>query len=294
MIGFSVLGLILTACGAASAAVVAPTETAVPPTISPTAAAPTPESEVADETLATGDPERGREIFMNGGAHESYKPKYACATCHSLDGTVGAEDGAGPSLLGIAARAGERVPGLSAEEYLRQSILDPIVFLPATYNSGMTRIAAKYLSDEELDDVVAFLLALTDNTIHPADIRPAPEVEFDLGMSIAEGNETRGRISATSYRCVGCHADDEVAGYGPPFSSYEDQPPIMERGELRIADPTYEGQATTNQEYILESIFVPEAYFVPGEWEERMPNTYHLHISDQELADIMAWLETIE
>lgn len=288
----------LAACGGSAAepaapvaeAQAAPADTAVPPTeVPPTEVPPTdtPEPQLTAE-------ERGREIFYNGGSYELYKPESACASCHSLDGTVSGEDDAGPSLLGVAARAGERVPGLSAADYLRQSIMSPSAFVAPTYQSRMTKLASKLLTEEELDDVVAFLLILTDDTVHPDDVRPAPEVELDLGMMLAEGNETRGRIAAISYRCLGCHADDEIAGYGPPFSSYEDLPPIMERGELRIADPAYEGQATTNQEYILESIFLPATYILPGEWPENMPNTYHSRLSDDDLANIMIWLATFE
>jgi hypothetical protein len=74
----------------------------------------------------------------------------------------------------------------------------------------------------------------------------------------------------------------------------EDLPHIMERGELRIADPAYKGQATTNQEYIVESIFLPEAHFIEGDWEESMPTTFLVRITEQELANIFAWMSSLE
>jgi len=40
-----------------------------------------------------------------------------------------AEIYSGPSFQGISKRAGDRVPGLSAVEYLRQSIVDPSAYM---------------------------------------------------------------------------------------------------------------------------------------------------------------------
>jgi cytochrome c2 len=47
-----------------------------------------------------------------------------CTSCHSLAG-VSTTGQIGPSLLGLSARAGDRVEGLEAEDYIRQSVLDP-------------------------------------------------------------------------------------------------------------------------------------------------------------------------
>jgi len=71
-------------------------------------------------------------------------------------------------------------------------------------------------------------------------------------------------------------------------------PNIFERGELRIADPEHKGRAASNWEYIIESIHLPQAYFVEGDWGEQM-SIYTIHkMTDQELADIIAWMETFE
>jgi hypothetical protein len=55
-----------------------------------------------------------------------------------------------------------------------------------------------------------------------------------------------------------------------------------------------EGQATTNREYLIESILLPQVYIVPGEWGDPMPTFYALRMTDQELSNIIAWLETFE
>ena len=100
-----------------------------------------------------GDPERGRKIFENGG--EKYtKAGFYCINCHSLDGN---ED-YGPSLQGISELAGGRVPELSAAEYLRQSILEPDAYVIEGFRVKMGRIHSVLLSEEEVDDLVAFML----------------------------------------------------------------------------------------------------------------------------------------
>lgn len=147
----TLFGIILVACS--NAAEVAPTNTTAPTTatVSPTETPPPPTEEPTPEI--TGDSERGREIFESGGAHEDYKPSYACTNCHTLDGS----ENDGPSLQGISERAGERVPELPAQEYIRQSIMEPRAYVVEDFSS-MGSINSLLLSEEEVDDLIAFLL----------------------------------------------------------------------------------------------------------------------------------------
>ena len=67
----------------------------------------------------------------------------------------------GPSLAGVAGRAGGRVPGMSAEDYLYQSILDPDAFkAPGFDEVAMDPTLGKTLTIEQVDDLVAFLKTL--------------------------------------------------------------------------------------------------------------------------------------
>jgi mono/diheme cytochrome c family protein len=83
--------------------------------------------------------------------------KKNCTSCHSLrpDLTV-----TGPSLYGIASRAGERMAGLDATEYLRLSITSPGDFLVEGFSNLMQPDFEEKLSPEELDAVVAYLMTL--------------------------------------------------------------------------------------------------------------------------------------
>jgi cytochrome c oxidase subunit 2 len=75
-----------------------------------------------------------------------------------LDGSeqVG-ESRRAPTWQGISGIAGDRVPGLSAEEYLRESIVDPKAYIVEGY-LGIMQSFKFLLSEEDIDSLVAFLL----------------------------------------------------------------------------------------------------------------------------------------
>lgn len=91
-------------------------------------------------------------------AHGRAVFKARCARCHAASG-----DGVvvGPSLAGIASRAGTRIEGMDAEGYIRDSILDPGSYTVEGFPKGlMPPEGFEDLGDEELDDLVAYLLTL--------------------------------------------------------------------------------------------------------------------------------------
>jgi len=113
----------------------------------------------------------------------------------------------------------------------------------------------------------------------------------DLNMELPEGNPERGLSRAIQFRCAVCHTQ---GAFGPRFDAAEGLPNIMERGEVRMADPAYGGAASTNREYIIESIFHPEVYDISGNWPEPMPTDYSDLLTEQDLADILTWLSSFE
>jgi nitric oxide reductase subunit C len=80
-----------------------------------------------------------------------------CARCHS---TVDEAVIVGPSLAGVATRAGGRVAGQDAHAYLLTSIMRPGDYLVEGYQDLMPQDLAKSLTGEEIDQVVAYLLTL--------------------------------------------------------------------------------------------------------------------------------------
>lgn len=92
---------------------------------------------------------RGRTWFS--------RPPAACATCHSLEPDVVI---VGPSLAGVATRAATRVPGQSAEEYLRNSILRPGDFIVPGFQNVMAQNLGEILTFDQINEIIAFLLTL--------------------------------------------------------------------------------------------------------------------------------------
>jgi hypothetical protein len=94
--------------------------------------------------------EIGREITEGKGL---------CRTCHTI-GQTGALRF--PDLAGIATRAAERVPGLSAVDYFAQSMYEPDAFIVPGFNPGMPTINRPPigLTDQEILCVIAYLQSL--------------------------------------------------------------------------------------------------------------------------------------
>ncbi|MGQ9548585.1 MAG: c-type cytochrome [Roseiflexus sp.] len=107
-----------------------------------------------------GDPQRGAAIFAGDVAIAGF---VACRGCHSVDPAAG--DGIGPNLAGIALRAGSRIPGVSADDYIRRSILVHDDFVVPGFEAGLARGVvgrdfAEILSTQDVTDLTAYLLTL--------------------------------------------------------------------------------------------------------------------------------------
>jgi mono/diheme cytochrome c family protein len=94
-----------------------------------------------------GDPEAGATVFNQ-----------ACSGCH------GAAAGAGPSLAELKANAedhaAEHGEGQTVVEFLHESIVDPSAFIAPGFNDGiMPKTYGDQYSDDEIDDMVAYILA---------------------------------------------------------------------------------------------------------------------------------------
>lgn len=121
---------------------------------------------VAQESAAE---QRGRAVFLS--------PQSACFACHTIE-ALGIRGGQrGPDLSSAGRQAEARKRGVSAEDYLRESIVDPwacFTPLPAsgliecqaavdpakTYPQLMPPGARERMSAQELGDLIAFLKSL--------------------------------------------------------------------------------------------------------------------------------------
>ncbi len=133
-----------------------PTPTPGGPTVTPTS---TPEPEKPDAGPSGALAAQGQEIFMTAPANAGPQALW-CSLCHTV-GDVAAGL-IGPDLTHIATDAANRKPGMSARDYIRESIRDPEVFVPTGVDRAtaglMTNSITQGLTDDQVDALVAFLL----------------------------------------------------------------------------------------------------------------------------------------
>lgn len=103
-------------------------------------------------TSGPGDPANGETLYKKptiGGVP-------GCVTCHSLNPGTRL---IGPSLADAATKAAGNAEGMSAEAFLRESIVDPDAHVTEGFSKGlMYQRYGKDLSQQQINDLVAFLL----------------------------------------------------------------------------------------------------------------------------------------
>lgn len=103
-----------------------------------------------------GDAANGEKLYNQTVIGSASAP--GCVTCHSLEPDVTL---VGPSHAGLANRAGTYVEGMSAEEYLRESITDPDAHIVEGFTPGvMYQNFGTDLQAREVNDLIAFMLTL--------------------------------------------------------------------------------------------------------------------------------------
>ena len=109
--------------------------------------------------------ETAEEVLLNSG----------CTSCHQI-GALGEAHKVGPDLSAIGLLAETRVPGMSAEEYIRQSILEPNAYIAPDCPNGpclaniMPRDYGARLSPEQIELMVAYLLTMREEPAPPPQI----------------------------------------------------------------------------------------------------------------------------
>jgi mono/diheme cytochrome c family protein len=117
--------------------------------------------DVVTPLLANADPVRGEELITRNGCH----------ACH----VIGAANNLAPAFAGVALRAEDRCPPMQAGAYIYESIVHPEAFEVEGYTAQMPRTYGTILSDQDLGDIIAYLLTLRT----PAD-DATPEVTPEI------------------------------------------------------------------------------------------------------------------
>jgi cytochrome c peroxidase len=113
-----------------------------------------PASEAPDAPDSDSSAALGAQLF----AESTLGGQAGCATCHSLSPETVI---VGPTMAQIGQAAAQRVPGMTAEEYLRQSIIDPNAYVVDGFTPNiMPRQYGEKLTTEEIDNLVDYMLSL--------------------------------------------------------------------------------------------------------------------------------------
>jgi nitric oxide reductase subunit C len=216
-----------------------------------------------------------------------------CINCHTLFG-----EGAyyAPDLTKITQQRGA--------PYLKAFMRDPSQFYSEEKHRRV--MPNPNLSDEEIDQVIAFLdwVSKVDNQGWP----PRPILvsggTFPGTAEMAERPTTDGTGAAPAAQgealfreapavCFTCHST--VAGVnlaGPTLAG------IATRSAAVVADPAYKGKATDAAGFIRESIVDPSAHLTPGAMYSAggtsfMPNDYGERLTDEQINLLVDYLLTL-
>ena len=109
------------------------------------------QSTVTYNNLPPGDAGRGEALFT-----QTVNGAPACSTCHTLDGSTLV----GPTLQNYVTTAEDHAEDATVESYTLTSIVRPAAHIVAGFPNAMYAQYAQRLSDQELADLIAYLLTL--------------------------------------------------------------------------------------------------------------------------------------
>ena len=208
-----------------------------------------------------------------------FRTKGACETCHK----IGEKGMRAPDLGGVGARAMKRKPGMSAKQYLIESLLEPGAYVVEGYPPIMPAVDKPPigLNRSEVWAVVAFLESQGGTVDVKLDDIPATVGAGGAGGAAAEvkvpGDPKAGEtVFAGKGICFTCHTAGKVGvgKVGPDLSQI-----------AKIQTP----------DYIMKKILDPAGMgtvsgFPPGV----MPKDFGQKLTAREYTDLVAFLLTLK
>jgi cytochrome c553 len=145
----------------------------------------------------------------------------------------------------------------------------------------------------QIRSIAAFILNWQDTAqlVPVPSIPSGPTVGTDITKTLPAGDAKNGETLATTLGCTACHV---ASATGPYWPAKDGTPGVGTRAADRLKDPAYKGKATSPEQYLFESVVNPNAYVVNGFASGVMPQNYANQLTDQNLADIIAYLLTLK
>ena len=223
-----------------------------------------------------------------------------CSACHK------AEDSVGPAFTDMAQRAATRIQGVSAEDYIRQSILDPSAYVVQGFPDVMPKNFRQQYTDTQINALIAYIVAksgggATPGAAQEATQQASPEATQAATQAPTQPSAQAATPEATSAEatqppaatsapgdpaagetlfastCSGCHGATD--GVAPALTG------MGKRAATRI-----EGMSA--EEYIRQSILDPSAFVAPGFQDNIMPKTFGQQLSETDIDNLIAYILT--
>jgi mono/diheme cytochrome c family protein len=118
-----------------------------------------------------------------------------------------------------------------------------------------------------------------------------PLAGTDITKELPEGDAAAGEALSVSLGCTACHI---TTATGPAWLPTAEQPGIGERATTEFTLPEYTGNATSAEQYLFESIVDPNVFLVSGFASGLMPQNYSTTLTDQNMADLIAYLLSLK
>src|SRR2546422_6470946 len=231
-----------------------------------------------------------QELSLEGGnvtpaqlvkaGEEIFKTKGTCEICHR----IGQKGTRAPDLAGVGARAGKVKPGMSAKQYIIESLLQPGAYLVEGYPNIMPQVDKPpiALNRSELWALTAFLESLGGTVdVKLDDIPKTAGASAAGGGAPAElklpGDAKAGEAIFTGKGgCIACHKAGKIgaAQVGPDLSQI-----------AKIQTP----------DYIMKKILDPAGMgTVAGYPKGVMPPTFGQTLTAREYTDLVSFLMTLK
>jgi mono/diheme cytochrome c family protein len=149
------------------------------------------------------------------------------------------------------------------------------------------------LRDDQVRSLAAFILNWEETATEVAvpEVPTGPVVGTDITKELPEGDAAAGEALTVSLGCTACHI---TTATGPAWLPSGEIPGIGERAAAEFNLPEYTGNATSAEQYLFESVVDPNIYLAPGFASGLMPQTYGATLTDQNMADLIAYLLSLK
>ena len=148
---------------------------------------------------------------------------------------------------------------------------------------------------DQIENVVSFILNWGERAvvgIEPTETTEDLMMGSDIFLELPEGDVAAGQVLAE--QTLGCTACHTLTAVGPGWEAADGLPGIGVRGGIRIQQEDYTGNATSNDEYLIESVIETNVFIVDGFQPNIMPTNFGEKLTLQDMADLLAFLKTFE